>query len=628
MCGIVGIFAFNDLTRTWQESDLDAMVKAVSHRGPDGQGKFVEPGLFLGHTRLAIIDLSSEGNQPMLSSDGRFVISYNGEIYNYRALRQDLEKCGYHFRSNSDTEVLLTAWQEWGETCLGKLDGIFVFSVYDRIEKELYLVRDHFGIKPLFYWFDDKQIVFASELLALFGSVISCPEINPEDLDTYFTFNYLPAPRTGLKSTFQLPPAHLLKVKSSGIALKHYWKLEDFIGHTSMPGEPIKEFYNLLTNSVVAQMVSDVPLGLFLSGGLDSYTVARAAVSSIASPQSFTLGFDETGFDETPTAKEYARYLQISNRSWIFKWTEAEIIETLGKMNELLADASCFPVYQLSRWARQFVTVVLSGDGGDELLAGYDTYLASGVTPIIRLIPSQLRRLMKEVAFILKSDNQRYGSRMVVERMFSAADEGHGRDHASFRRIFSSDMKKRLYEPDFLKMVDGYDPLVEYTDLIIQASTRNSYLTARQYADFVFHMPSILAKVDRMSMASGLEVRVPILNRRLVEFCLSLPDELKRRNGKGKWILREALKGKVPQDALRKPKAGFLPPVNKWFRSDGPMACVLKTHLEMGKLIQYGWLRWGEVEKVWEDHQQRKIDSGFELLSILQFLNWSSKCQF
>jgi asparagine synthase (glutamine-hydrolysing) len=626
MCGIIGIFAFAAPEATWPEPQLRAMVEAIAHRGPDDRGRHVEPGLFLGHARLAIIDLSSDGHQPMASADGRYLISYNGEIYNFRAIRRELEAIGKVFRSKSDTEVLLEAWGAWGENCLEKLDGIFAFALFDRQERRLYLVRDHFGIKPLFYWCDSKQLVFASELLAMFGPVIPTPPVQPEDLDAYFTFNYLPAPRTGLQGARQLPPGHLLEVDCHGPRARCYWRLEYQPEPLRMkPAEQVEQFNHLLTTAVQGQLVSDAPLGLFLSGGIDSFAVASAMVEAGYATTAFTLGFDEPAFDETPAAACYADYLHIPDVARAFVWTQAEICETLGAMRELLADASCFPVYQLARFARQQAAVVLSGDGGDELLAGYSTYLASDLTPYVRRLPGWLRQAALNLARFLPSDNQRYGWRMVVERLLLAAAEGAGRDHASFRRIFTQEHKRRLYTPEFLRMAEGFDPLDEYTACLGQVQPERSYLTARQHADLMFYLPSVLAKVDRMSMAHGLEVRVPLLSRPLVEFCANLPDASKWRRGRGKRILCDTLADRSPAGALQRPKAGFLPPVDQWFRYPGPMQDVFGDYLDRAKGTGEDWLNWEAVNAMWAAHRRGEQEAGFVLLGVLQFLNWSSK---
>ncbi|OFZ53962.1 MAG: asparagine synthase (glutamine-hydrolyzing) [Bdellovibrionales bacterium RIFOXYC1_FULL_54_43] len=626
MCGIVGAYALGRAESSWSPEQIDRLIQGIRQRGPDATGTFSAPGVFLGHARLSVIDLSATANQPMRSSDdsGRLVITYNGEIYNFRELRQELEKSGTRFRTHSDTEVILAAWQHWGPDCVSQLDGIFAFGIFDRKDQALYLVRDRLGVKPLFYWQTKDSILFASEPLALIRGLKITPELAPEDLDTFFTFNYLPAPRTGFRDIRQLPGGYFARITRSGIKLSQYWKLGYDTPVRTNSASLLEEFQDLLDSSVKAQMVSDAPLGLFLSGGLDSYAVARSAVKSNQSPETYTLSFTEPGFDETEAAKAYADYLHISQTPILFRWDEEHIRETLRAMNELLADASCFPYYQLAKFARRHATVILAGDGGDELLAGYDTYKAGEVTPYLHRLPGGVRSAVRSASQWIPADGARYSMRMVVERLLGAADEPRGRDHASFRRIFPDELKNRLYSAELKNAVRGSDPIGEYANYLREVPETRSYLTARQHADLLFHLPSILAKVDRMSMTHGLEVRVPILSKKLVEFCMSLPDDVKRRQGKGKWILRETLRSSIPPSALARKKAGFLPPVDEWFRTSKPWMSIFDEHLSQASSA-LDYLDWKEVRQLWQEHQRYQVDAGFALLGIIQFINWGLK---
>ncbi|MBF0444934.1 MAG: asparagine synthase (glutamine-hydrolyzing) [Magnetococcales bacterium] len=625
MCGIVGMFTTPPLQRPWPVDGLDAMVQSLKHRGPDGSGKYVEEGLFLGHSRLAVLDLSSGGRQPMISQDGRFVISYNGEIYNFRELARELSGLGQQFKTTTDSEVLLAAWSVWGEKTLDKLDGIFAFAIFDRQQRILYLVRDHLGVKPLFYWQNGNETAFASEPLAMFGPIIPFPEPTPLDLDVYFTFNYLPAPHSGLKNVKQLPPGHILTISQKGTHLSPYWQLPIQVTPKPWNRDLLVEFFALLQQSVKSQLVSDAPLGLFLSGGMDSAAVALAVHNAKHNHTAYVQGFDEAAFNEAPAAINVANYLGLEAKTSTFIWNEEWILDTLGAMHELLADASCFPVYQLAKFAKEQSTVILAGDGGDELLGGYDTYKASQLMPIIRQIPAPLRNTALSLTRFLPADNKRYSLRMVTERLLLAAQAGPLKDHASFRRIFSDSMKVRLYEPDFLKAVVASDPIDNYAKKMQNIPKERSQLTGLQLGDLGHFLPSVLAKVDRMSMANGLEVRVPLLNRKLVEFCFQLPDEAKRYKGRGKRILRDAISPLLPPGHLQRPKAGFLPPVDSWFRNTGPIQNIFQDHLSWAKSQNLGWLNWKEVEKSLEEHKKKKINAGFTLLGILQFINWQKQ---
>lgn len=624
MCGVVGIFSAADREFLWPEATRNAMLGRVRHRGPDGEGEYTAPGLFLGHARLAVLDISAAGRQPMCSPDGRLVITYNGEIYNFRELKGELEALGHRFTTRSDTEVLLAAWQEWGEAAVKKLDGIFAFALFDRDARTLWLARDPLGVKPLFYQVVGGTLFFASELQALFSDGNPVPPTEAEDLDCYFTFNYLPAPRTGLAGVRQLEAGCLLRMDARGAGLTRYWELPYNKELIPWNGEAVERFRELLVRSVRRQMVSDVPLGLFLSGGLDSYAVALAAVEAGEAPDAYTIGFSEEKFDERAEAAEYARYLGVRSYAFQFDWSGSVIEETLGSLGELLADASLFPLFQLARFARTRAAVILAGDGGDELLAGYATYAAGELTPFVRALPAGVRALCRSGARLLPSDNERYGMGMVLTRLLDAAAEGPKRDHASFRRIFGPGLKQRLYEPEFARTVAGTDPVGEYAAVMETAPAGRSYLVARQHADLLFHLPGILAKVDRMSMAHGLEVRVPLLSPELVAFCLNLDDRAKRSLFSGKRIMKSALAGQIPPAALRRRKVGLLPPVDRWFREPA-MNTVFGDYLGMAR-SSLAELRWDEVERFWQEHRQGKVEGGFVLLGILQYINWSRHC--
>lgn len=625
MCGIAGIFSPSDVEKIWPLPVMATMLKRIRHRGPDGEGTYTTPGLFMGHARLAVLDTSDAGQQPMHTGDGRYVITFNGEIYNFRNLRDQLEALGHRFVSQSDTEVLLAAWQEWGDASLARLDGIFSFALYDHRERELFLVRDHIGVKPLWYQLQENTLFFASELPALFSEINPVPAQSAEDLDTYFTFNYLPAPRSGLEGVRQLEPGCMLRVGESGSELIRYWSPPYLSEPIPWGDDAVERFREILFRSVKSQLVADVPLGVFLSGGLDSYAVALAAVAAGEAPESYTIGFAEPGFDERAEASQYAGYLGIDSNAMQFAWDGSVIEKTLAAMGELLADASCFPLYQLSRFARERATVILAGDGGDELLAGYGTYLAGELTPCIRALPGFVSSMCRGGARLLSSDNERYGKRMVLERLLDAAAEGKKRDHASFRRIFSRELKERFYTPEFFRAVASSDPVGEYAGVMAQVPPGRSYLAARQHADLVFHLPGILAKVDRMSMAHGLEVRVPLLSKEMVEFCINLDDRAKRTLFSGKRIMKSALAGNIPASALHRRKVGLLPPVDRWFR-EGAMTSVFGEYLTSARKT-LATLDWDEVERFWNAHRQGHVEGGFALLGILQYINWSMKCR-
>ncbi len=625
MCGIIGLFHHAGDALPLSEAQAEAMLDRLAHRGPDGRGRVIEPGLFLGHVRLAVLDVTEASAQPMASSDGRLLLSFNGEIYNFRELRRELEALGHGFRSQGDTEVLLAAWRQWGPACVERLRGMFAFALFDRTERRLHLVRDRLGIKPLFWFSDGCRLTFASEPQAMFGPALPLPEADPLDLDAFFTFNYLAAPRTGLKGVRQLPPGCRLTVDAQGLREDCYWQPALRPERPWSPGLA-EEFRALTAQAVTRQMVSDVPVGVFLSGGLDSFLVAASAGRPSALVGSYTLAFSDPVFDESPIAEAYAAALGLPGTQVGFAWDQDQLQATLADMRELLADPSCFPLHQLCRAARRTATVVLSGDGGDELLAGYDTYRVGPLSARLHHLPPQLRQLGLRAAALLPRTG-RYAPRMVLERLLLASAEPAPRDHASFRRIFQPHHKQALYHPDFKALLRDADPVEDYAGFARRAKAAGaSELGARQQADIQFHLPALLAKVDRMSMAHGLEVRVPLLDEDVVGFAAGLADDAKRQGKRGKRILREAVAPVIPPRALALPKAGFLPPVDAWFRHDAAMRTAFGDLLAWAR-PNLGWLDWAAVEALWLAHRQARIDAGMVLLSILQFMNWSRQCR-
>jgi asparagine synthase (glutamine-hydrolysing) len=561
----------------------------------------------------------------MISQNGRFVIIYNGEVYNFKLLRVELEKKGYCFKTQTDTEVLLEGWNEWGAGVVEKIDGIFAFAVYDILTHTLCLVRDHLGIKPLFYFNDGNEIRFSSEPLAMFGNSDS-PQLSAADMDSYFSFNYMPLQRSGLQGVAQVLPGTICTFCEQEMVERSYWSPKYNLNPRRWSQHLIEDFADLIIKVVSNQRVSDVPLGVFLSGGLDSYIVSKSLKSCYSEPiKSFTMGFHEKGFDEAPAAKEYAKSLNITNKAYYFRWDVEQIIHALDANGDLLADPSCFPLFQLSEHAKDHITVALVGDGGDELLAGYDTYKTSGIMSMLRMMPAFVRRRLRDISRVLPSDNKRYGMRPILQRLLYAAEQGKGRDHSTLRIIMHQALKKRLYEPDFYEEVKQNDPINEYASLINVPPKERSYLVGRLHADLKFHLPSILAKVDRMSMAHGLELRVPLLSKEVVEFCLNVEDQAKLHMGKGKRLMRQMIFSSAPKGAISRPKAGFLPPVDSWFRGKGPMVEVFNEYVSTAQKGGYGYLRWDEVRKLLAEHQSRRIDAGFVFLGILQFINLTNK---
>ena len=572
MCGIAGIHHLENSDTPVSQQVLDAMTDAVAHRGPDGRGTIRFPGIGLGHRRLSIIDPTDAGHQPMGTPAGDVWIAYNGEIYNFQELRKELGKKGYAFRSRTDTEVLLNSFLEWDLDCLEKLNGIFAFAIWDGRSKRLWLVRDPLGVKPLFYSVSRGQLSFASEIQALWKNPAVERRADPEGLDAFLTFSFVPAPLTGYSNVKQLLPGQWLLAERGSIRCRKYWDLPvDAPKLRESDAELHERFGELWRDVIRRQRVADVPVGCFLSGGVDSFSVARALQSvSEGQAKAFTMGFREPSFDESALARLAATSLGVDFHSDLLDIQPDEgLSEIFGHAQEPFADSSMLAVYKLSQLTRRKVKVALSGDGADELLAGYPTYRASQVAPFFRIVPRSVREhVLPWLIAKLPHTGKKYAPSQLLSRFVYGANRGKWKDHASWRVICTDAVKKEIYSPELLELSRGFDPLERYWGPMQRLEGSGlSDLDIWLYADLTFYLPNdMLVKVDRMSMAHGLEVRVPYLDRELVEFCWRLPDHLKMNWREGKAILRGSERPYVPKALARIPKKGFNVPIERWFR--------------------------------------------------------------
>jgi asparagine synthase (glutamine-hydrolysing) len=546
------------------------IVDTLSHRGPDDKGIYQDQNIGLGHRRLSILDTSVRGRQPMSTSDNKVWIVYNGEIYNFENLKKTLEEKGHLFLSTSDTEVLLHAYLEWETKCVNFLNGIFAFAIWDSRYNRLWLVRDHIGIKPLFFSEHKGTVYFASEV----STLLTFPDIpkdpDPFGIDAYFTFGYVPAPQTGYKHIKQLLPGQYLLFEQEAKKFREYWNLPLENPKIKLDEQDcVEEFDRLFTKVVSRQMVSDVPLGAFLSSGTDSFAVVRAMrKSNLKEISAFSIGFDDKRYNELPYTELAAKALGVS---LISKCLSSDFNELLERINphcsEPFADSSCLAVYLLSKLASEHVKVVLSGDGADELLGGYSVYKANNYADIYRKIPEFIRsEIIKPIAYWLPDIGGKYTLREKTRRFIYGAEKGKFRDHASWRTIISQELKKQIYTPEFWKEVKDFDPIDLYVEYLYHAKKRGaSDFDCYLYADMRFYLPNdMLVKVDRMSMAHSLEVRVPFLDLEMIDFCWRLPQRLKIKNGKLKYIIRKSISDSYPASLQKLPKSGFnvAPPTN------------------------------------------------------------------
>lgn len=624
MCGIAGIFQYGHSpdARLSEPAGL-AMTEVLRHRGPDGGGLLVAPHLLLGHRRLAILDPSRHGRQPMSDEQHRVWLAYNGEIYNFHELRRTLEQRGHQFRSQTDTEVLLRGYLEWGRAVVERLNGMFAFALYDTAASALWLVRDGTGIKPLFYRDDGTRLWFGSEIKA----ILADPQVprRPDwpALDAFFTFAYVPAPATGFAGIRQLLPGEWLVAQRGRVETRRWFRLPYPDGPQNWSQEEsIDRLDSAVGAAVTRQMVSDVPLGTLLSGGLDSAAVLRAMQRATSAPVSaFTMGFDEPTFDESRLAAQVADHYAARHHVQTLPPATAELLPALlAHAEEPLADNSLIPVYVLAQFARRHVTVALSGDGADELLAGYATYRASRWAPWYRRIPGPLRRwILEPLVHRLPPSQRKYGWTQLAQRFVAGAAERPPRDHASWRQILTPAQKRRLYGARWQQFGD-LDSIGWYAAAAADAPDWLSPLERQLHMDLTFHLPNdMLVKVDRMSMAHSLEVRVPLLDNEVLATCLAIPARWKLR-GHGKWVLRQLLAQDLPPSIVRRKKSGFLVPLESWLA--GAWQPLLREYLTPQWAAETDALRWGELRAMLDAQQAGRRDFAYPLFTLLMFSLW------
>lgn len=641
MCGIAGILSFSAISADLLGSRVKAMTDAIAYRGPDADTRWVDAaaGLALGHRRLAIVDLTETGAQPMHSASGRFVICYNGEIFNAAEVARDLP--GINWRGSSDTEVLLEACAAWGvETAIKRFIGMFAFALWDRKERSLYLVRDRLGIKPL-YWTrqhapEGEVLLFGSELKALSAYPGWQPVLDRDALAAYMRLSYVPAPGSIYRGVHKLPQGHILRIDAEGRETQTcFWDLRRIAAEgmrnrdTRSEAEQADILHELLKDAVKRRMMADVPLGAFLSGGIDSSTVVALMQAQSSRPvQTFSIGFREAAFNESDHARAVARHLGTDHTELIVEPDHARgVIPKLAEMyDEPFADSSQIPTHLVSELARRTVTVSLSGDGGDEIFAGYTRYL--GIDRLWRLagpLPAGLRGsaagLLRQIGpegwdRLLAPVPQRFKPRFAGDKIHKAA--------AILAEAGPDAMYDRLITQWDDGMVDGASA-PNGRDATLARDLPETIARLR-YRDMMTYLPDdILTKVDRASMAVSLEARVPLLDHRVVEFAWTLPPDRLLRNGQGKRILREVLYRHVPREMVERPKTGFGVPIGDWLR--GPLRGWAEELLSERRLRVDGLIDATRARRCWEEHCSGHRNWQHPLWTLLMFQAWRQRWQ-
>ena len=622
MCGVAGIV--NSSGHSLQETKglIQKMISRLSHRGPDGEGIVCTDFAAFGHRRLSILDLSANGHQPMWDGQKKYVITYNGEIYNFLEIKKELSQKGHIFKTGTDTEVILNAFIEWGPGCLEKLNGIFAFAIWSEDKKELFLARDPIGIKPLFFSQKDSRFLFASEIKSLLADSNVSTDQDEHSLDNYFTFNYSVAPQTGFKDIQQVMPGQYLLLKNNKLEKHEYSyraKENHEIANWRDEREVTELFRDQFRSTLKRQLIADVPVGAFLSGGIDSSAICAFLAEQGVSPKCFHMSFQQESFDESPFAQLLSQHLKLPLTQFSANVNEDDLVEISKHLEEPTADASSLAMFQLCKKTSEHVKVVLSGDGADEILAGYNTYSA---TQLARLFKNPISKFLLRGTrhFLpLKASDSRYSKSDFYDRFTRFASEPFPFDHAGWRSIFYKEHKTSLYKKSFLNAVKNHDPYERYS---AAGTGPGNLVELSMQMDTKFYLPNdMLVKVDRMSMASGLEVRVPFLDLEFLHFCQKLPTRWKLRNFTNKkYILKKSLQGRIPHQILSKPKTGFNFPIAenlkfKW--CDLFEDLMQDQHIKSSSVLDIE-----EVRKFYSHFKKYNTNSHYQLFGVLMYLLW------
>ncbi len=621
MCGIVGFVSKN--SNSLDSSILERMNAAITHRGPDDDGFYMDEGVALGMRRLSIIDVAG-GKQPIHNADKTKWIVFNGEIYNYQDLRNDLEERGHRFYTNSDTEAIVHLYDEYGADCLEHLRGMFALAIWDTVDKSLFLARDRVGKKPILYSHqDDGGLIFGSEFQALLQHPEISREVDLEAIDSYMSYLCIPAPMTAFKQIRKLEPGHWLRWKDGAIETKRYW-MPDFSRKIKISEEDaIEETTRILRESTKLRMISEVPLGAFLSGGVDSSIIVALMAQESSHPvKTFSIGFEEQDFSELKYAKRVAEHVGAQYNEFVVRPNAMEVIPTLVEhYGEPYADSSAIPTYYVAKETRKHVTVALNGDGGDESFAGYERYAAMQMAETYKRFPTVLRRALVELPVRLLPTSEIKRSRFRdAKRFLQAANLPKTERYFRWMSTFNRDTKSELYTKDFAAAVSEQNASM-YLDRWFAKANGSGTLDAALLTDQMTYLPNdLLVKVDIASMANSLEARSPFLDHKLIEFAAMLPEDLKMRRFQTKSLLKKVAARLVPKEVVYRRKMGFGVPIGKWFRGD--LKEFVKEVLLSERSLKRGIVKPEMLERLVREHTNAERDHAFQLWTLLMLELW------
>jgi asparagine synthase (glutamine-hydrolysing) len=624
MCGIVGIVE-RDLTRPVDAEELHRMVRMLVHRGPDDEGGIAREGFGLAMRRLSIVDLAS-GQQPFSNETGDIHVVGNGEIYNFKQIRRELEQYGHVFKSWSDIEVLVHAYEQWDVGFLSRLKGMFALALWDARSKRLIAARDRAGEKPLYWTETPRGLLLASEVKALLVRSEVSRDLDVVALDQFLTYEYVLAPRTMLKGVHKLPPAHYLEYRNGSVSTHRYWDAADVALRNWSDENAAEALRSALRTAVSRQLMADVPLGVFLSGGIDSSTLV-ALMTEVASEQvrSFSIGFADGTYNELPYAREIATRFGTHHREQVVSPDLGELFEKLVvHLDEPFADVSMFPTFAVSQLAREDVKVALSGDGGDELFGGYDTYEAQALATRLGWVGDALMPALAGVAAALPPSEKKKGLVNKVKRFSAGAASAPGDlEHYRWMVYLGPHAKSRLYSAKLRSALGSADVYAPVRDAMKRFG-QDDLLNRQLYADLSLYLADdILVKVDRMSMATSLETRAPFLDGDVMELAFSMSGHLKIRNGERKWILKQAMRGLLPEGILSRRKEGFSIPMKNWLRRE--LEPLMRELLSPARISQRGLLESAEVTRLVNEHVAGRENHAHTLFPLMVFERWAAE---
>lgn len=621
MCGICGKLNLDYQTPV-DTGLLQRMCDAICHRGPDGEGVYLQGPVGLGHRRLSIIDLST-GDQPMSNEDGTVWIVFNGEIYNHLDLRAKLEKYGHNFATRSDTEVVIHAYEEWGPESCVRLRGMFAYALWDETRQRLVLARDRLGQKPLVYTYTPHHFLFASEIRSLLQDSAVPRQVNLEAIYAYLVRLYVPTPQTAFLGIYKLPPAHYMVVEDGKVDIRRYWHVDFGPKWYASQAEYCDRLWEILRETTRMRLMSDVPLGAFLSGGLDSSIVVGIMSQLMDEPvKTFSIRYEESGYDETPYARQIARLFETDHHEFTVRPSALEVLPKLvWHYGEPFADASALPTYYVSLVTRQYVKVALSGDAGDENFAGYERYRTARILDAYRTLPQPVRQHIVPVTLgvlgrLPAVKNLLHQLRVVAQRGALPPAEAYLYRYS----VFTPELATILWRPDKLAQLNGTDAAADVAEALNDFRGDNP-LDRWLYLDLMCYLPDdILVKVDIASMANSLEVRSPFLDHEVVQFAASLPPEMKRRGLTTKYILKKALERLLPYEIIHRPKHGFQVPISDWFR--GELRGLVREVLLDPRALARGYFQPEQVERLIREHETGQVDHGTRLWELLNLELW------